>query len=238
MSESEIIGQLTEMSAADCLLALADLSVRLFGGEKRGLDGGLQDELVEHVVGDGPLGHTLHESLDDPRWSAIWFEQQLVHMARLVVLHADRRPPDDFDQRRLFPEWVTCVIAITDLLDAGLEVEDHDARLAWEIRQPELNHQAELLATTAIHHELYSVLWPQLRPDGYTEVECAFRSMTGMSIADYFMVGSTVMARLVNFANSGQGAPMIAPTAYFASSQVDPSVVGVLRRVRSKLGDE
>lgn len=225
MSESEIIGQLRKMSAADCLLAIADLSVRLFAGENRGLDGGLQHELVTHVVGDGPLGRTLHERLDDPRWSAIWFEQQLVHVGRLVVLHADRRPPDDFDQRKLFPEWVTCLIAVTDLLDAGLEVEDHDVRLAWEIRQSELNHHAELLATTAIHHELYSVLWPQLRPEGYAEVEQAFRAMTGMSIADYFMVGSTVMARLVNFANSGQGAPMIAPKPYFASSQVDPSVV-------------
>jgi hypothetical protein len=111
MSESEIIGQLKKMSAADCLLALADLSVRLFASENWGLDRGLQLELVEHVIGDGPLGCALHERLDDPRWSAIWFEQQLVHMARLVVLHADRRPPDEFDGRRLFPYWVTCLIA-------------------------------------------------------------------------------------------------------------------------------
>jgi hypothetical protein len=222
MSESEIIEHLGMMSAADCLLAIADLSVRLFAGENRGLDG--QHELVTHVVGDGPLGRTLHERLDDPRWSTIWFEQQLVHMARLVVLHADRRPPDEFDQRKLFPEWVTCLIAVSDLLDAGLEVEDHDARLAWEIRQSELNHHAEMLATTAIHHELYSVLWPQLRPEGWVEVERAFHSVTGMSIADYFMIGSTVMARFLNFANSGQGSPMIAPDAYFASSHVDPSV--------------
>lgn len=224
MSESEIIGQLKKMSAADCLLAIADLSVRLFAGENRGLDGGLQHGLVDHLVGDGPLGRALHEKLDDPRWSAIWFEQQLVHIARLVVLHADRRPPDNFDQSRLFPDWVTCVIAVTDLLDADVEVEDHDMRLAWEIRQSELNHHAELLATTAIHHELYSVIWPQLRPDGWAGVEHAFASMTRMSIADYFTIGSTVMARLVNFANSGQGAPMIAPETYFAASHVDPSV--------------
>ena len=181
--------------------------------------------MIDHIVGDGALGRTLHEKLDDPRWSAIWFEQQLVHMARLVVLHADSRPPDEFDQRRLYPEWVTCVIAVTDLLDTDLQVEDHDARLAWEIRQCELNHHAEMLATTAIHHELYSVLWPQLRAEGWAEVERAFQAVTGISIADYFMVGSTVMARLVNFANSGNGAPMIAPDSYFASSQLDPSVV-------------
>jgi hypothetical protein len=224
MSESEIIAQLKKMSAADCLLAIADIGVRLFAAENRGLDGALQHALVDHVVGGGPLGRTLHEKLGDPRWSTIWFEQQLVHIARLVVLHADRRPPDEFDQRRLYPDWVTCVVAVTDLLDAGLEVEDHDARLAWEIRQSELNHHAELLATTAIHHELYAVLWPELRPQGWAEVERAFHAMTGMSIADYFTVGSTVMARLVNFANSGDGAPMIAPDTYFASSHLDPSV--------------
>ena len=225
MSEIEIIDQLKKMSAADCLLALADIGVRLFAGENRGLHGGLQGQLIDHIVGDGPLGRTLHEKLDDPRWSTIWFEQQLVHMARLVLVHADPRPPDEFDQRKLYPEWVTCVIAVTDLLDADLQVEDHDARLAWEIRQCELNHHAEMVATTAIHYELYSVLWPQLRPEGWAEVERAFQAVTGISIADYFMVGSTVMARLVNFANSGSGAAMIAPDTYFASSQLDPSVV-------------
>ena len=71
---------------------------------------------------------------------------------------------------------------------------------------------------------MYSVIWPQLRPDGWAGVEHAFASMTRMSIADYFTIGSTVMARLVNFANSGQGAPMIAPETYFAASHVDPSV--------------
>jgi hypothetical protein len=143
-----------------------------------------------------------------------------MHRARLVILHADRRAPDEFDNRKLYDDWVTSLFAVTDLLNAGLEIEDHDARLAWEIRQGELNHHADQLPATAIHFELYSVLWPELLPEGADAVEEAFRSMTGISIGDYSMVGSAVMARLVNFAQAGEGAPMLQPDVYFASTRI------------------
>jgi hypothetical protein len=82
---------------------------------------------------------------------AIFCEQQLVHLPRLVILHAHRRAPDEFDDRKLYDEWVTCLIAVTGLLDTGLQVEDRDERLAWEIRQSQLNHDAEQLPATALH---------------------------------------------------------------------------------------
>jgi hypothetical protein len=224
LSENEIIERLRRLSAADCLLALAQLNTRLFAGGHPGINEGLQHELVDLVVGDGPLATVLHNKLNDPRWSAIFCEQQLVHLARLVIQHADPRPPDEFEARELYAEWVTCLIAVTDLLDSDLDIEDRSARLAWEIRQSELNHHAEPLPATAIHHELYSVLWPELAPEGAEAVEQAFRSMTGMSIGDYFMVGSAVMARLLNFGHTGDGAPMLQPETYFSSTKIDPAV--------------
>ena len=224
LAQSDLIARLETMSAGDCLLALAHVSTRLFSDGNRGADGNLQHDLVDQVSGDGPLGRLLHEKLNDPRWSAIFCEQQLVHLARLVVLHADRRPPDEFAQHTLYPEWVTCLIGVTDLLDADLQIEHRDDRLAWEIRQSLLNHHAEQLPAAAIHHELYSVLWSEVVPQGAAAVEQAFHSMTGTSIGDYFMVGSAVMARLMNFARSGEGAPMLAPDRYFSSTRVDPSI--------------
>jgi hypothetical protein len=199
LPEREIVARLGEMSAADCLLALAQVGTQLFAGGDRGIDGDVQRQLVDAVVGDGPLGAALRGKLTDPRRSAIFCEQQLVHLARLVILHADRRPPDNFGDGDLYPDWVTCLIAVTDLLDADLRVESCDQRLAWEIRQCELNHHAEQLPAVAIHYELYSVLWPKMLPEGAGAVEQAFRSMTGMSIGDYSMVGNALMARLVNF---------------------------------------
>jgi hypothetical protein len=224
MPESDIIARLEKMSAADCLLALAHLGTRLFASGNRGIDGWLQHDLVDHMAGQGPLGKLLHEKLKDPQLSAIFSEQQLVHLARLVIMHADRRPPDDFDEQGLYAEWVTCLIGVTDLLDGDLQIEDHDARLAWEIRQCQLNHHAEQLPATAIHHELYSVLWPEVLPEGAAAVDQAFQSMTGISIGDHFMVGTAVMARLVNFAHSGKGAPMLTPDVYFSSTRIDPSI--------------
>lgn len=178
---------------------------------------------MDDVAGRGQLAQALHDKLNDGRWSAIFFEQQLVHLARLVILHADPRPPDDFNSGAVYDEWVTCVITVNDQLDADLTVEDRDERLAWEIRQAQLNHHAEQLPATAIHQELYGSLWPEMQPEDANAVEHAFESKTGMSIRDFLMVGNAVMARFVNFGTSGDGAPMIDPSVYFSSTALDGS---------------
>ena len=226
LTESEIVALLETMSAADCLLSLAQLSAQLFARGSRADSGDAQHQLVDAVVGTGQLARALHEKLNDPEWSAVFCEQQLVHLARLVILHADRRAPDEFASRELYANWVTCLIAVNDLLDAGLDIEDREARLAWEIRQSQLNHHDDLLCAMAVHYEVYAVLWPELLGDGAAAAERAFRSATGTSIGDYFTVGSAVMARLVKFGNSSDGAPMVQPEVYFSKTKLDPSVPG------------
>lgn len=56
LAETEIIARLERMSAADCLLALALIGTRLVAGGDRNINDDLQGELVDQVVGDGPLG--------------------------------------------------------------------------------------------------------------------------------------------------------------------------------------
>jgi hypothetical protein len=223
MSERGVVERLARLSAADCMFVLALLGTRLFAGENRGDDKDLQHQLIELIV-EGPLGSLLHEKLSDPRWTAIFCEQQLVHLARLVVLHADRRPRDDFARGALYEDWVTCLIGVTDLLDADLVVEDRDARLSWEIRQAQLNHHADQLPATAIHYELYSVLWERLGSARAAETDRAFLSMTGISIEDYFTIGTAVMARLITHGQHDDGFPGVKPEFYFSKTRVEEAV--------------
>jgi hypothetical protein len=224
MSEAGVIERLSKLSAADCMFALALLSTRLFAGENRSDDGELQHRLIDLVTGTGSVAALLHEKLRDPRWSAIFCEQQLVHLARLVALHADRRPHDDFGGGALYGDWVTCLIGVTDLLDANLAVEDRDARLSWEIRQAQLNHRAEQLPSTAIHYELYSILWTRIDSAQATKTDQAFQSVTGISIKDYFTIGSAVLARFINYGHNEGGAPRVEPEQYFSTTHVEESV--------------
>jgi hypothetical protein len=95
-SQAEIIALLSMLSAADCLLWLARLEAQLVPAPDRGVREGLQHRLIASMVGDGDLGAALHRAIDDPRWSSVFCEQQVVHLARPVILHADQRPHDDF----------------------------------------------------------------------------------------------------------------------------------------------
>jgi hypothetical protein len=218
LREPEIVERLRRLSAADCLWAIAHLSTRLAAETRPSESAGLQERLVQEVIGDGPLGQALLQRLRDGSASTVFCEQQLVHLARLVILHADRRPHDDFADGALREEWGTCLIGVTDLLDADLDVEDPAQRLAWEIRQCCLNYHEDQLPVTAIHHEVYRVVWPQMEHQRARDVEDAFERHAGMQIADYFTVGAAVLARLLIRGASEDGTPGIEPAQAFAQT--------------------
>ncbi len=218
MREPDLVERLRELSAADCLWAIAHLSTRLAAETRPAERARLQERLVQEVIGDGQLGRAILQRLRNGSASTVFCEQQLVHLARLVILHADRRPHDDFGDGALREVWGTCLIGVTDLLDADLDIEDPSQRTAWEIRQCCLNYHEDQLPVTAIHHEVYSVIWPALENERAGEVEDAFARHTGMSIADYFTVGAAVLARFLTRGASGDGAPGINPEQAFAQA--------------------
>jgi hypothetical protein len=107
---------------------------------------------------------------------------------------------------------------VTDLLDADLDIEDPVQRTAWEIRQCCLNNHEDQLPVTAIHHEVYRAIWPELEDERAREVEDAFARHAGMPIADYFTVGAAVLARFLTRGANEEGAPGINPAQAFAQA--------------------
>jgi hypothetical protein len=218
LREADLVEWLRKLSAADCLWAIAHLSTRLAAETRPEQSVRLQERLVQEVIGNGQLGQALLQRLRDGSTSTIFFEQQLVHLARLVILHADRRPHDDFGDGALREMWGTCLIGVTDLLDADLDLEEPSQRTAWEIRQCCLNYHEDQLPVTAIHHEVYRVIWPQLQDQRAKEVEDAFARHAGMAIADYFTVGAAVLARFLTRGANEDTAPAISPAQAFAQA--------------------
>ncbi len=223
IGEADVVERLRKLSAADCLWAIAHLNTRLAAAGRPQESAELQRRLIEEIVGDVELGRLLMRTLEGGAVTSVFCEQQLVHLARLVILHADRRPHDDFGGGSLREEWLTCLVGVSDLLDPGLDVRDEHQRLAWELRQCALNYHEDQLPVTALHHEIYRVLWPEMKDARSAEVEEAFRRHTGMTIAEYFTVGGAVLARLVLRSPTGDGPPSITPARYFASAQMDES---------------
>jgi hypothetical protein len=221
--QEDIVDRLGKLSAADCLWALAHASTRLFAAKTPDEHAHVQRQLVQELVGEADLGRALLDRLDHGRATVAFNEQQLVHLARLVILHADRRPHDDFGSGRLADDWVSCLIGVCDLLDADLDIKDHDQRLSWEIRQCALNYAEDTLPVIAIHHEVYRVLWPMHENATSKQVADAFKRQTKMEIADYFTVGAAVLAHLILRGVKGDGLPGVKPAHYFSSAEIPAS---------------
>jgi hypothetical protein len=181
----------------------------------------VQRRLIADVTAPGPLASALEKAMSRSVPTIVLSEQQLMHLARLVVLHADPRPHDDFgNSEELYSEWLTCLFGVTDLLDAGLRVEDHDERLSWELRQYNLNHHEDGLPVLAVHYEIYRELWPRLDSERAKQIEAAFTRHTRMRIADYFAVGAAVQARFIAYGLSETGLAAISPAEYFGKAQL------------------
>lgn len=216
MSEADLLERLGRMSAADCLAFIGFLSARLGSSGSPQNSPALQRELIGEVFGsDSDFAVTLTAQLDRGEPTVVFCEQQLVHLARLAVLHADPRPADDFGNGELIEAWFDCLLGVTDLLDLGLEIEDPAERISWELRQCGLNHRDDLLPTIALHHEVYRVLMPEMDPAAAERVGAAFAAHTGMSLADFFMIGAAAQARFTNHPGA-----LLEPAEYLASTEL------------------
>jgi hypothetical protein len=216
MSEADLTRRLGRLSAADCLNFIGFLSARLgsSGSPRHGRE--LQRELIGEVFGsDSDFARVLSEQLDRGEPTVVFCEQQLVHLARLAVLYADPRPADDFAGGEFYEEWLNCLLGVTDLLDLDLEIEDPEERISWELRQCGLNHRDDLLPTIALHHEVYRVLMPEMDRAAAERVGAAFAAHTGMSLADFFMIGAAAQARFTQ--NPGA---LLKPAEYLASTEL------------------
>src|SRR4051794_2714137 len=96
MTREDLIGRLRRLSAEDCLLQIARIGARLYANPHPSKLLELQRSLVLELSGEGAFSEVVVGALEDGRWRAVYFEQQLVHLARLVLLYADPRPHDDF----------------------------------------------------------------------------------------------------------------------------------------------
>jgi hypothetical protein len=86
MGEDDIVGLLRSMSARDCLVAIAHLSTRLFSKTRPQESEALRRALAEQLLGS--LASQVLYTLASGTATTVFCEQQLVHLARLVILYA------------------------------------------------------------------------------------------------------------------------------------------------------
>lgn len=76
ITEEAIVERLAQLSAEECLYQIADISTRLFSATNPDAHLETERQIIRDLIG-GELGDLLLEMLEDPRWTRVFFEQQL-----------------------------------------------------------------------------------------------------------------------------------------------------------------
>ena len=217
VTQADLIELLRGLSVEDVIGQIAVLATRYT--EHPTTDRAAQAAMLRRVAGPAGLADALIGAIerggDDV---VILHQQQLVHLARLALIHCDLRAHDDFRGAQGYLDFLTCLIGVNDVLEQGLEIEDPNERLAWELRQCDVNHREDTALLLGTHHAIYQRLWPEIQPEGAAEVEAAFMKTVGVSFSDFFVVGAGVQSRFMSHAlNDENGVPLLNPTEYFAA---------------------
>jgi hypothetical protein len=199
-TEEEVIEALARLSVFDCLKVLGGLGAFLVTEpENQSFD--KQRQLVDYYSSDRPELHArLTGLLRQGR--IIFFEQQLYHLARLAVLHADERPEDGLDEGRLAGDFLFALFGVTDLFETDFgqgHRPDPDALLSFELRQTAMNHSEARIYQWSFYFELFDRIWPQI--EKAPDADEAFRRYCGLTINEYLALGFAISA---GFSQDGQ----------------------------------
>lgn len=239
LGEPDIVERLARMSAYDVLQALSRLSCMVHASGLLDLD---QQILIMRRIG-WPA-----EILDDVRRAlevsgdgrrVLFFPQQIVHLARLAVLHCDSRPSDDFgdgEHRRAFLE---CLFGVTDLLeDTDLDAEDVPSTVSWMLRQSAINRRQESVLLWARYYDIFIRTWGDVAtPEAFDAAE-AFQRFTGMELPDWLTVGFAVYIRFLQYGNGSTEEFFLDPERWFSEGALDEVVWGAFLAANIQTLDE
>lgn len=215
-----VITALRKLSVWDCLHVIAYLHITLVeGGDVASME--TQQRLVGILVeGDERLGPRLASLLGSRERDVAVFEQQLYHLARLSILHAEDRPPDQFGDGALIPEFMVALFGCADQFFADLGRGDlKQNMLTFELQSAAINHTEERLTLWAFYFELFNEIWP--RVEKAPDVDDAFSRYTGLSISEYLALGFAVETGFSHETPSGPAADFD-PTEWLGD-HVEPS---------------
>jgi hypothetical protein len=217
--ESEVLDALSRISVYDCVWIVGQLSAYLVLTDGPSSQA-TQQKLIDYVAADAPdLRRRLHACLR--RGQVAIFEQQLYHLNRLALLHADLRPADAFAEGRLASDFLLALFGVTDQFDNDLgsgPIKENILR--FELRQTAMGHVEDRMTQWSFYYEMFDRIWPNLgkAPDA----DDAFHRYTQLTINEYLALGFAFSA---GFQQDRSGWPLAQfdPKRWFESLTLDES---------------
>lgn len=238
LSEEKIVEMLEPISAYDCLAVIGRISCMLHTAPL--LDSERQLEILERMGWNQDIRDAIpsRPNREGPR--LVFFPQQLVHLARLVVRHADLRAPDDFADGTQIEAFATCLLGVSDLLEEG-DLDDPsrpEVVVPWITRQWAVNGRDDSVLLWTRYYDVLVRTWPDVATPEAFDAASAFERYTGISMRDWLSVGFAVFVRFFNYGGGSSEDYFLDPAHWFSESAVGEDIWGAFleRNVQSLEG--
>ena len=218
LTEAEVLERLGRLSVYDCMGMVGRLSAAIHV-DPQWMKPASQLRLVDWLAKqrDPDLHMRLQRVVR--RGLVAVCEQQLVHLARLAIVHADPRPPEGFDSARA-QAFLDCLFrGIPDLLQASdVDLRDPRQRLSWTLRQCGISQSHERLPLWSTYFEVFRRIWPELSEPHVPDADEAFARYAGLSIEQFMTTGFVLAAGYGGeTVGSGSPSPSIRPDEFLSS---------------------
>jgi hypothetical protein len=222
VDEDWIVSRLQRISAYDCLQALGRLSCMIdaapLGDTKQQL--GIMRRLGWSATVRSAAQAVLTE--DDGR--AMFFPQQVVHLARLAVLHADPRPMDGFAGGALIRDFTECVLGVTELLaEDEKELVSEEGIVSWMLRQTAINGRADSVLLWTRYYDIFVRAWRDVATPEAFDAAAAFERYTGISMSRWLIIGFALYTQFVGYGSFQSEDYLIFPNEFFSRTPIKPS---------------
>ncbi|MDX6602623.1 MAG: hypothetical protein QOF13_1825 [Solirubrobacterales bacterium] len=224
LNEERIVELLGPLSAYDCLAIIGRISCMVHTTVR--LDTERQLQILERFGWQEGLREVVGAELTRNGPRVIFFPQQLIHLARLVVRHADLRPADNFDDGKRIEDFATCVLGVSDLLEEG-DLDDPsrlESVVPWITRQWAINGRDDSVLLWTRYYDVLVRTWNDVAtPEAFNAAE-AFERYTGITLQDWLSVGFAVFVRFFNYGGGSTDDYFLDPEQWFSKSAVREEV--------------
>lgn len=224
LDEKRIVELLERMSAYDCLAIIGRISCMIHSTPR--LDTERQLEILERFGWQEGLREVVGAELERAGRRLLFFPQQLIHLTRLVVGHADLRPADDFRSGKLVEDFATCILGVSDLLEEG-DLDDPsrlEVVVPWITRQWAVNGRDDAVLLWTRYYDVLVRTWGDVAtPEAFDAAE-AFQRYTGITIHDWLAVGFALFIRFFNYGGGTSENYFLTPESWFSKSAIAEDV--------------
>jgi hypothetical protein len=227
-SKEEFKNDLSQFTTEDSVILISKI-LTVMENEGR-LNASAQKSLAQELFA-GVVREKILRTLNTQSDRVVFFESQLLLVAKYAILYAKNEPANDFMGKKLYPLFMKIILGVTDLLDIGrhdvTEMQRVAIRNMYFDSKPSFFYSIGRTEDLFIHIPIEIKTHPQ-----YLDIAALFQEATGFSIEDYLLLGTSLTAPFIqqklNQAKEGNWG--INPKVYFAKSNVSNIEIDLLMK--------